>query len=54
MEGRRLQAGGPGRGRRVQGDRDGSGSYSYDTQIGGNTTVPQLKVDKIKQIGTTS
>ena len=27
------------------------GSYSYDTQVGGNTTVPQLHVDSIKQIG---
>ena len=26
------------------------GSYSYDTQAGGNTTVPQLHVDSIKQI----
>lgn len=27
------------------------GSYSYDTQIGGNTTVPQLQIDKITIIG---
>jgi hypothetical protein len=27
------------------------GSYSYDTQAGGNTTVPHLQVDAIKQIG---
>jgi len=27
------------------------GSFSYDTQIGGNTTVPKLKVDKIKVVG---
>jgi hypothetical protein len=27
-----------------------SGSYSYDTQIGGNTTVPLFKVNKIKVI----
>lgn len=27
------------------------GSYSYDTQAGGNTTVPRLQVDAIKQIG---
>jgi hypothetical protein len=25
------------------------GSYSYDTQAGGNTTVPSFRVDKIKQ-----
>lgn len=28
------------------------GSYSYDTQIGGNTTVPQLQVDTITVTGT--
>lgn len=28
-----------------------SGSFSYDTQIGGNTTVPLLQIDKIKVIG---
>ena len=27
------------------------GSYSYDTQAGGNTTVPELQVDSIKQFG---
>jgi hypothetical protein len=27
------------------------GSYSYDTQIGGNTTVPELQINKIKVIG---
>ena len=27
------------------------GSYSYDTQAGGNTTVPQVQIDKIKVIG---
>ena len=27
------------------------GSYSYDTQIGGNTTVPHLQINKIKVIG---
>jgi hypothetical protein len=25
------------------------GSYSYDTQIGGNTTVPMFRVIKIKR-----
>ncbi len=30
------------------------GSYSYDTQIGGNTTVPHLQVDSIKVIGNNS
>jgi hypothetical protein len=29
------------------------GSFSYDTQIGGRTTVPQFKVSKIKQYGST-
>jgi hypothetical protein len=28
-----------------------SGSYDYDTQIGGNTTVPLLKVNSLKVIG---
>lgn len=28
------------------------GSYSYDTQIGGHTTVPQLQVDAITVTGT--
>lgn len=28
-------------------------SFSYDTQIGGNTTVPLLYVDKIEVIGST-
>lgn len=27
-----------------------TGSFSYDTQIGGNTTVPQLKVLRIKRL----
>jgi hypothetical protein len=27
------------------------GSYSYDTQVGGNTTVPHLEINKIKVIG---
>jgi hypothetical protein len=27
------------------------GSYSYDTQMGGNTTVPELHVNSIKQVG---
>lgn len=30
-----------------------AGSYSYDTQVGGNTTVPMLVVDSIKVIGST-
>jgi hypothetical protein len=30
------------------------GSYSYDTQIGGNTTVPELQINKIKVIGHNS
>ena len=29
------------------------GSYSYDTQIGGNTTVPLLQVDSISVYGST-
>ncbi|MEV4833176.1 hypothetical protein AB0K05_01545 [Nonomuraea sp. NPDC049486] len=29
------------------------GSYSYDTQIGGNTTVPSFRVDKIKVYAST-
>lgn len=29
------------------------GSYSYDTQIGGNTTVPMFAVDSIKVYGST-
>lgn len=29
------------------------GSYSYDTQIGGNTTVPMLRVDSISVYGST-
>ncbi len=29
-----------------------AGSYSYDTQIGGNTTVPLFKVNMIKVIGS--
>ncbi|MEV6869129.1 DUF4190 domain-containing protein [Streptosporangium subroseum] len=28
-------------------------SYSYETQIGGNTTVPRFKVDRIKVYGST-
>ncbi len=28
------------------------GSYSYDTQIGGNTTVPSVRVNIIKVIGS--
>lgn len=28
-------------------------SYSYETQIGGNTTVPMLYIDKIEVIGST-
>lgn len=28
-----------------------AGSFSYDTQIGGNTTVPLLQIDKIKVVG---
>lgn len=28
-----------------------SGSFSYDTQVGGNTTVPLLEVEKIKVTG---
>lgn len=28
------------------------GSFSYDTQAGGNTTVPSFQVDSIKRIGT--
>ena len=31
----------------------GEGSYSYDTQAGGNTTVPKFYVHKIKVIGST-
>lgn len=30
------------------------GSYSYDTQIGGNTTVPLFRVDAISVYGSTS
>jgi hypothetical protein len=30
------------------------GSYSYDTQIGGNTTVPDLSIDSIRRIGSVS
>lgn len=30
------------------------GSYSYDTQMGGNTTVPLFQVDSIKIYGSTS
>jgi hypothetical protein len=29
------------------------GSYSYDTQIGGNTTVPSFQVDSISRYGST-
>jgi hypothetical protein len=28
------------------------GHLSYDTQVGGNTTVPELQVGKIKVIGS--
>ena len=28
------------------------GSYSYDTQVGGNTTVPQFQVNKITRKGS--
>lgn len=31
----------------------GAGSYSYDTQIGGNTTVPQFRVAEISVYGNT-
>jgi hypothetical protein len=30
------------------------GSMSYDTQIGGNTTVPLLQIDSIKRVGNNS
>jgi hypothetical protein len=30
------------------------GSFSYDTQSGGNTTVPLFQVDSIKVYGSTS
>ncbi len=30
------------------------GSYSYDTQLGGNTTVPMFQVDSIQVYGSTS
>lgn len=30
------------------------GSYSYDTQLGGSTTVPMFQVDSIKVYGSTS
>ena len=29
----------------------GRGSFSYDTQIGGNTTVPKFKIDRIEVLG---
>jgi hypothetical protein len=28
-----------------------TGSYSYDTQIGGNTTVPKVEISSIKRVG---
>ena len=28
------------------------GSYSYDTQVGGNTTVPQFQINKITRKGS--
>ncbi len=31
----------------------GAGDFSYDTQIGGNTTVPMFKVNMIEVIGST-
>jgi hypothetical protein len=42
----------------VEGDCFGArvtvvGSFSYDTQIGGNTTVPQFQVDAISRYGST-
>ena len=30
------------------------GSYSYDTQTGGNTTVPSFSVQSIERIGSNS
>jgi hypothetical protein len=30
----------------------GAGSYSYDTQSGGNTTVPLFEVHSIKRLGS--
>ncbi len=30
------------------------GSFSYETQIGGNTTVPMLTVNSIRRIGSNS
>ena len=30
------------------------GSFSYDTQIGGNTTVPLLTINSIRRVGNNS
>jgi hypothetical protein len=30
------------------------GSFSYDTQIGGNTTVPEFRITKISVYGSTN